>query len=304
MKFGYILSVDMRMSSSYICEDLIVDIFKRLPPKSLLRFRSVSKSLCSCIDSREFIRLHMLQSHPQKVVIIHTIVVHIAFKTVQNLGDDFYTLHSPEKLHLLSCPKCAAADGKWRACIMTFDFSTHGFGTIDLPNREKTRCRLMIIDGCLAVMSSDHNNTWIWVRRREHNNDIPCWSVHCKLEEYGSAEVYGNASHITTTGNFLVHFDFPYLWQVYNPETRKGSRLVDIPASSWKGMNPGTPIASSHIYDMEPYVESLELLDTGTTCDQRNQQQPSFVQGKKRSSRTTLRKLIDFFTPCSTPHAN
>ncbi|MFS8014795.1 putative F-box domain-containing protein [Helianthus anomalus] len=52
-----------------LCEDLlIVEIFSRLPSKSLLRFRSVSKSLCACIGSPDFIRLHKLRSPPKKLL--------------------------------------------------------------------------------------------------------------------------------------------------------------------------------------------------------------------------------------------
>nr|GEW39439.1 hypothetical protein [Tanacetum cinerariifolium] len=44
--------------SNYLCEELIDEILERLPPKSLLRFRSVSKSWCHRISSRNFIRNH------------------------------------------------------------------------------------------------------------------------------------------------------------------------------------------------------------------------------------------------------
>ncbi|XP_050231506.1 F-box protein CPR1-like [Mercurialis annua] len=43
--------------------DIISDILKLLPVKSLLRFRCLSKSYCSLIDSRDFIILHLSQSN-------------------------------------------------------------------------------------------------------------------------------------------------------------------------------------------------------------------------------------------------
>ncbi|KAJ0691900.1 putative F-box domain-containing protein [Helianthus annuus] len=61
-----------RIMSNDLPEDLIVEIFSRLPTKSLLRFRSVSKSLYACIGSPDFIRLHALRS-PKKVTIIYKI---------------------------------------------------------------------------------------------------------------------------------------------------------------------------------------------------------------------------------------
>lgn len=74
--------------SDYTRNELILEIFKRLPTKSLLRFRSVSKSLCSTIYSPEFIRTHMLQS-PPKVLIRHRYAPDYK---------DFYTLHSEDQL--------------------------------------------------------------------------------------------------------------------------------------------------------------------------------------------------------------
>ncbi|KAF5763082.1 putative F-box domain-containing protein [Helianthus annuus] len=61
------------MMSNDLCEELIDDIFSRLPTKSLLRFRSVSKSLYACIGSPEFIRLHILRSPTEKIMLIHDI---------------------------------------------------------------------------------------------------------------------------------------------------------------------------------------------------------------------------------------
>ncbi|KAF5763076.1 putative F-box domain, galactose oxidase/kelch, beta-propeller, F-box associated interaction [Helianthus annuus] len=71
-----------------LCEELIIEIFSRLPSKSLLRFRSVSKSLCACIDSPDFIRLHTLQS-PKKVLTIHQ----FPYEREEHLKN-IYTLHA------------------------------------------------------------------------------------------------------------------------------------------------------------------------------------------------------------------
>ncbi|XP_071717998.1 putative F-box protein At3g16210 [Rutidosis leptorrhynchoides] len=50
------------MVKTELCEDLIDDIIVRLPPKSILQFRCVSKSWCSRIDSSNFIRKQAIHS--------------------------------------------------------------------------------------------------------------------------------------------------------------------------------------------------------------------------------------------------
>ncbi|GJZ08705.1 F-box/kelch-repeat protein-like protein [Tanacetum coccineum] len=54
--------------SPYLGEDLVGEIFERLPSKSLMRFRCISKSWYSRIASPDFIRKHRLRSS-QKVLI-------------------------------------------------------------------------------------------------------------------------------------------------------------------------------------------------------------------------------------------
>ncbi|XP_052182642.1 F-box protein CPR1-like isoform X3 [Diospyros lotus] len=47
-----------KMAEAYFPQEVLAEIFKRLPVKSLLRFRSVSKSWCSLISNPQFIALH------------------------------------------------------------------------------------------------------------------------------------------------------------------------------------------------------------------------------------------------------
>ncbi|KAJ0453930.1 putative F-box domain, galactose oxidase/kelch, beta-propeller, F-box associated interaction [Helianthus annuus] len=82
-----------------LCEQLILEIFSRLPSKSLLRFRSVSKSLCACIGSSSFIQLHSLQS-PNKVMIIHQ----AQYKGGEECSKYMYTLHSEGQLSYIGIP--------------------------------------------------------------------------------------------------------------------------------------------------------------------------------------------------------
>ncbi|XP_042515312.1 F-box protein CPR1-like [Macadamia integrifolia] len=50
------------MSSKNLPEDLIIDILSRLPVKSLLRFRCVSKPWCTLITDPSFIKMHLNRS--------------------------------------------------------------------------------------------------------------------------------------------------------------------------------------------------------------------------------------------------
>ncbi|XP_076909083.1 F-box/kelch-repeat protein At3g06240-like [Bidens hawaiensis] len=81
--------------SGYVCDDLLVQIFERLPPKSIIRFRSLSKYWRSRLLSPEFLHLHRLRSskNPPKVIIRHIIGGEIHDR-------DIYTLHSQDKLPL------------------------------------------------------------------------------------------------------------------------------------------------------------------------------------------------------------
>lgn len=51
-----------------LSEDVIVEIVLRLPVKSLLRFRTVSKSWYGYISSRDFIQMHRQQPHHEKLL--------------------------------------------------------------------------------------------------------------------------------------------------------------------------------------------------------------------------------------------
>ncbi|KAJ0701622.1 putative F-box domain-containing protein [Helianthus annuus] len=59
--------------SGYVCNNLMVNIFEGLPPKSIIRFRSLSKYWHSRLRSPEFIHDHRIRcsKNPPKVLIKH-----------------------------------------------------------------------------------------------------------------------------------------------------------------------------------------------------------------------------------------
>ncbi|MFS8014793.1 hypothetical protein Hanom_Chr15g01348641 [Helianthus anomalus] len=133
--------------------------------------------------------------------------------------------------------------------ILAFDLSSEVFSTIELPEPRLETSEVTIIKGCLAVISSNyHFHFCIWMRR-----DGASWSL---AYLFNTREEFVGAYSLQFTPNDES------LWcasskgaQVYNLETHVGSTLVDLSGSS-------------RITDMRMYVESLELLDMGTSCDQ------------------------------------
>ncbi|KAL4554002.1 hypothetical protein LXL04_039877 [Taraxacum kok-saghyz] len=79
-----------------LCEKFIVDIFTRLPPKSLLRFRSLSKSLCSCISTLDSYACTLLEPHKKSYF-------HIIGK-LKKEKKYFCTLHGEDELPLCVSP--------------------------------------------------------------------------------------------------------------------------------------------------------------------------------------------------------
>nr|XP_043619821.1 F-box protein CPR1-like [Erigeron canadensis] len=83
------------LSDDYLYEDLISQIFLRLPVKSLLRFRSISKSIYHMIENPNFIRMHTFQSR-KRVIFRHR---HLD-ELVEKDFEDFFTSHSEDELPL------------------------------------------------------------------------------------------------------------------------------------------------------------------------------------------------------------
>nr|XP_043626105.1 F-box/kelch-repeat protein At3g06240-like [Erigeron canadensis] len=84
-----------KMAVAGLCDDLIVEIFTRLPPKSLVRFKSLNKWWCRRICSPDFIRRHTLVCSPQKSFLF----MHELFQPGES--KTLYTIHSEDGLPLI-----------------------------------------------------------------------------------------------------------------------------------------------------------------------------------------------------------
>ncbi|KAI3497499.1 hypothetical protein L1887_40155 [Cichorium endivia] len=150
--------------SGEVCEELIFEIFTRLPPKSLLRFRSLCKSFCSYIASPGFISMHTVRS-PKKVLITH--------ETKKENGiDNFCTLYSEDQLPLF--PR--------RAYI--------GITTVEFPFSKYSRC-VGSCNGILCMFDCKEYSINLWnpsIRRKLTLPDCPtspCPQCSCGVRRVG-----------------------------------------------------------------------------------------------------------------------
>lgn len=390
--------------SDYLCEDLIIEIFTRLPPKSLVRFRSVSKSLCSHIASPSFIRLHTLRS-PQKVLIYHE-----KFNEETGFVDHFSTLHLEDQLamcstqeyvegktavrfpsagfhivdscngilcllsymndislwnpsirRILEVPKYPSFEahyeahtfcvgfgydpiiddykivvitytyrtgvqdtcvyniksGVWswitfptiifkcvsrhgcfvngsfywiakkylndtdkigRCYIMTFDVSSHVFGSIELPEPGWEAKKLMIINGSLALISGKGDKYWILVRKEYISSHS--WHLNLKFERNQLKGVMGFLQ-LNIDGNLLLSYLQGF--HVYNPKQEVRSE-VNVPCRK---------------IDIKMCIESLELLNQGTmVCYMKQVSWRELIN--KSNTTSKQKKHVDLRTLCST----
>lgn len=145
--------------------------------------------------------------------------------------------------------------GKKDHFIMTFHLNSHVFGTITLPEPMWKTRQLTVINNSLAVISrytdkyhSGVDNTCMWVMR-EYDN-AASWSkvINLDMRNFEKAKVMK-----PITNGCLVFNTMGQWFKVYNHETRDLTRLM------------GFRTTCDDI-ETESYVESLELLDKGTSC--------------------------------------
>nr|GEY80384.1 hypothetical protein [Tanacetum cinerariifolium] len=134
--------------------------------------------------------------------------------------------------------------------ILTFDVGTHVFGTIELPRQKYSE--ITTIDGSLAVitykgLTNEDCYAKIWVRK-EHNTS-PIWVA------YFSFRSNSHSIMSLSRKGILLLKHLPKGIEVYNDWTRERSQLVEFSDSS-------------NIKDMSWFVESLELLDTGSPYEE------------------------------------
>lgn len=147
---------------------------------------------------------------------------------------------------LADCHSVGSNDAA-RHYILTFDLSTHVFGTIELPEPNWETNKLAIMKGSLAAISTGHANSVIWLR--EYKN-TPWYEFYkSKTTRFISDKIF----EVTTNGNIFLHTYYSAPPVVYDLETEVETRI--------KGFNESSPKV-----DVEKYVETLELFNKGKAC--------------------------------------
>ncbi|KAL4581732.1 hypothetical protein LXL04_006260 [Taraxacum kok-saghyz] len=300
------------MRGRHLCEELMIEIFTRLPFKTLLQCRSVSKSWYSYIGSPDFIRMYTFRSQ-QKLVIRHRTYN----ENQEGEYEGFYTLHSREKL----CPtrgyvgipqlpfpfSYSIIVGSCNGIVCLYNYSDNSIKlwnpsirrTVILPDCPR-RCyfevevafgydpiaddynvvRLTIVnvnrDGgsyvyamktdawCLIdspmpdfrkvktkacfVSGALH---WLAQRYKKSNWRDDSWSVEIKLDKSNGVRDLEGVWQLGSTGDLIFDL-YSKGYKVYNPNTWACSSLVDF--------------NDAYFLLVVLCVESLQLLDIGTSC--------------------------------------
>ncbi|GKB52145.1 F-box/kelch-repeat protein-like protein [Tanacetum coccineum] len=251
--------------SDYLCEEFIDEILERLPSKSLLRFRSVSKSWDCRISSPNFIRKHAIRSVTTttckkiRIRVITCFNQELAYVDWSVLTDEYtrrelakftesdyritgscfgiicmgtrkyynpsVILWNPSVRRKLTVPDYPSRhfDGAlhWvvqcetsnvsHYYILTFNLSTHVFGMISLPKPNGWNNQLTIIKDSLALVSSYHHETRVWIRR-EGNDNVASWSNASKLK---SIELEDSKCYNPFTGvHYALEVDSYYRYMI------------------------------------------------------------------------------------------
>ncbi|GKC42321.1 retrotransposon protein, putative, ty1-copia subclass [Tanacetum coccineum] len=127
--------------SHYIPFEIQSEIMKRLPVKSLVQFRSVSKQWKSFIDNPKFIKnYHINHTNPQHHLLVRYKIDSI--RTYTSIIDDKNTfpkqkfpLTAPEPLNLLSHAKTLGSVDGLVCFIISFDLKTEKLCEVCIPKR-------------------------------------------------------------------------------------------------------------------------------------------------------------------------
>ncbi|GKB61087.1 putative F-box protein [Tanacetum coccineum] len=191
--------------SDYITEDLVVEIFTRLPPKSLIRFKSVSKSLCSRIATPDFIRLNKICSCriPKKVLLTHRIPHKVDGYYI--FYEIFYTLHSEYQLPLSP------------------DHGYDGITPIKFPFPLKSSARAVgSCNGIMLVLDERDSIFWLWnpsIRRKLTIPEYPLREAYISATGFAFDRVTEDYKIVTLSFNHEQNNDIPYSF-VYTMKTR------------------------------------------------------------------------------------
>ncbi|XP_052184040.1 F-box/kelch-repeat protein At3g06240-like isoform X3 [Diospyros lotus] len=222
-----------KTTQAYLPQELLFEIFKRLPLKSLLRIRSVSKSWRSLISNPQFITLHRDYNNNNTHMLANV------------NGAVHWIAHNPTKI------------GGFRSLIVAFDLNDEVFKEMRLPNELAQEYPVaMSIAACGELLSLFH-----YYQSSSSNRGCSVWV----MEKYGIDHSWTKLFNIELlqgvdlvlgsrkNGEFLVVTKDEKLVS-YDPDDEQFKDLGICRTCSFV-------LRACSLY-VSPYIESLILVDS------------------------------------------
>ncbi|GKB37765.1 F-box domain containing protein [Tanacetum coccineum] len=161
------------MSSDYIPFEIQSEIMKRLPVKSLVQFRSVSKQWKSFIDCPEFIKTyHINHPNPKHHLLCTVGYTRIGFGVCPHTNDPKLV-----KINVVETPGvCWEVQSTRGSFILLFDLKSDTFGEVSIPERFVRIYGIWVakVNGSLGLLEyNKEGEMWVcgvWMRKDDVNN--------------------------------------------------------------------------------------------------------------------------------------
>ncbi|KAL8542057.1 hypothetical protein ACS0TY_003064 [Phlomoides rotata] len=167
-------------------QEIITEIFLRLPVKSLLRFKSVSKGLLSLISSSDFVKAHLRTSTKNNVYIHDKLI--FGSKTF-DMELYTYPIHSMIESSVSYDPVHAEAGSVYSVTDENLKFNHVWLDCSDIEPDEMT----FLVGSCngLVCVSFSSNSLILWNPTTSKSKMLPDSGTVLDFEHYGISYAFG-----------------------------------------------------------------------------------------------------------------